>query len=86
MGGRVVPELVDERVPLQGLLHDAPLNALAPAVHEPQFAEPLSVRRLPFSVRSLATAPNPTACNTTANGKVTQPYTNPRTSTLRFSF
>ncbi len=46
MGVRIVPERFDERVPLQRLLHDAALNALAAAVHEPQLAQPFRMRRV----------------------------------------
>ena len=36
---RRVPELQHQRVVLEGLLHDAPLNALAASVNQPHFAE-----------------------------------------------
>jgi hypothetical protein len=45
MSAGIVPELLHERVLLQGILHDPALDSLAAAVHEPQFAQPLRVRR-----------------------------------------
>src|SRR5688572_7355856 len=45
MGCRVVPELRDERVPLQGGLDDASLDALAPSMNEPYSTQPCRVRR-----------------------------------------
>ena len=35
-----VPEFVDQRVALERLLHDAALNAFAPAVNQPHLAQP----------------------------------------------
>ena len=41
---RVVPELSDERVAIERRLHDAPLDAAAPAVHETHFPKTSVVR------------------------------------------
>jgi hypothetical protein len=40
----VVPELSDERVAIEGSLHDAPLDAAAPPVHETHFSKTSLVR------------------------------------------
>jgi hypothetical protein len=40
----VVPELGDERVALEGRLHDAALDAAAPAVHETHLSKTSVVR------------------------------------------
>ncbi len=37
---RGIPELLDERMPLERLLDDAPLNAFAAPVDQPYLAEP----------------------------------------------
>ena len=42
----VVPERLDERVLLERVLHDTALDSLTAAVHEPQLAQPLRVRRV----------------------------------------
>ena len=39
MGRRVVPELDDRWVPVESLLHDPPLHALPPAMHQPDFGQ-----------------------------------------------
>ena len=44
MGRRIVKKLRHERVFLECLLDDTPLNADAPAVHEPNFRQPSLVR------------------------------------------
>lgn len=44
MGGRIVPKLQHERVPLERLLHDAPLNAAAAAMDEANLRQPSLVR------------------------------------------
>jgi hypothetical protein len=44
MGFRRVPELGDERMPFERLLHDAPLDALAAAVDHSNFAQARRVR------------------------------------------
>jgi hypothetical protein len=41
---RIVPELDDERVALEGRLHDAALDAAAPAVHETHLSKTSVVR------------------------------------------
>ena len=41
---RVVPELSDERVPIERRLHDAPLDAAAPPVYETHFSKTSVVR------------------------------------------
>ena len=44
MRGRIVPELNDERVAIERRLHDGPLDAAAPAVHEAHFSKTSVVR------------------------------------------
>ena len=42
--GRIVPELLDERMAIERALHDAALHPAAPAVHEPQLSQADGVR------------------------------------------
>ena len=44
MGLRIVPELGDERMLIQCLLHPRALDALAAAVDQPHFTEPCLMR------------------------------------------
>ena len=46
MSFRRIPELDDERMPIERLLNDAALNATAAAVNETDFAESRIVRRV----------------------------------------
>ena len=43
---RGIPELGNERVPFEHLLHYPALNAFAPAVYQANFAQPGGVRRV----------------------------------------
>ena len=43
---RCIPELGDERMPFERLLHDPALNPLAAAVYQANFAESGSMRRV----------------------------------------